>query len=82
MVYGAILAGGIGKRVERHSIPKQFITIGGVPIIVMTIRQFLDNNRIQIIYVAVHQEWFDYANGIFRNNFSDEIGRASCRERV
>ncbi len=72
MVYGAILAGGIGKRVERHSIPKQFITIGGVPIIVMTIRQFLDNNRIQIIYVAVHQEWFDYANGIFRNNFSDD----------
>ena len=39
MIYGAVLAGGIGKRIEKHSIPKQFINIGGVPIIVLTLRK-------------------------------------------
>ncbi len=72
MIYGAILAGGIGKRVERFSIPKQFINIGGIPIIVVTIRQFLANTKIEVIYVAVHKDWMDYAKKLFADNFSKE----------
>lgn len=72
MIYGAILAGGIGKRVQRHSIPKQFITLGGVPIIVMTVREFLKNARIPVIYVAIHKDWIIYAQNLFNENFSVE----------
>ena len=72
MVYGAILAGGIGKRIERFSIPKQFINIGGVPIIIVTLRQFLENNRIDCIYVAVHKDWIAYAEKLFKDSFSKE----------
>ena len=36
MIYGAILAGGVGKRIERYSYPKQFIPVGGTPIIILT----------------------------------------------
>lgn len=72
MIYGAILAGGIGKRVERFSIPKQFINIGGVPIIIVTMRQFLANSRIDLIYVAVHQDWIAYAEKLFTDSFSKE----------
>lgn len=72
MVYGAILAGGIGKRVERYSIPKQFITIGGTPIIVMTVRQFLDNDKLDKIYVAVHKDWMEYADRLFKDSFSEK----------
>ncbi|MGN0180994.1 MAG: D-ribitol-5-phosphate cytidylyltransferase [Candidatus Ornithomonoglobus sp.] len=72
MIYGAILAGGIGKRVERYSIPKQFITIGGVPIIVLTLRRFLENKRLDIIYVAVHKDWIVYADRLFKDSFSKE----------
>lgn len=72
MIYGAILAGGIGKRIERHSIPKQFISLGGVPIIIRTIRQFLANEKIEYIYVAVHKDWCDYADRLFKDSFSIE----------
>ena len=72
MIYGAILAGGIGKRIERFSIPKQFINIGGVPIIVVTLRQFLANNRLDVIYVAVHHDWLSYAEKLFKDSFSKE----------
>lgn len=72
MIYGAILAGGIGKRIERFSIPKQFINIGGVPIIVVTLRQFLANERLDIIYVAVHHDWLTYAEKLFKDSFSKE----------
>lgn len=72
MIYGAILAGGIGKRIERFSIPKQFINIGGVPIIIVTMRQFLANSRIDLIYVAVHQDWIAYAEKLFTDSFSKE----------
>lgn len=72
MIYGAILAGGIGKRIERFSIPKQFINIGGVPIIVVTLRQFLANERLDFIYVAVHHDWLSYAEKLFKDSFSKE----------
>lgn len=72
MIYGAILAGGIGKRIERYSIPKQFINVGGVPIIVITLRQFLANNRLDIIYVAIHRDWLKYAEKLFSDSFSKE----------
>ena len=55
MIYAAILAGGIGKRIERHSIPKQFISIGGTPIIILTVREFLHNDRFEKIYIAMQK---------------------------
>lgn len=72
MIYGAILAGGVGKRLKRFSIPKQFINIGGIPIIVVTMRQFLANDKIDVIYVAVHKDWMDYAKKLFANNLSKD----------
>jgi 4-diphosphocytidyl-2-methyl-D-erithritol synthase len=72
MIYGAILAGGIGKRIERHSLPKQFIQIGGVPIIVVTIRTFLNNDRINKLYIAVHNDWMVYCENLLKASFSKE----------
>lgn len=72
MIYGAILAGGIGKRIERHTIPKQFITIGGSPIILVTLRNFLQNDRLDKIYIAVHKDWIDYLTDLLKQSLSDE----------
>lgn len=72
MIYGAILAGGIGKRIERYSLPKQFIQIGGVPIIVITIRTFLNNDRIDKLYIAVHNDWIVYCENLLKASFSKE----------
>lgn len=70
MIYAAILAGGIGKRVERHSIPKQFIAVGGTPIIVLTVEEFLKNERFEKIYIAVHQDWMNYLRKLLASYFS------------
>ena len=72
MIYGAILAGGIGKRIENHSIPKQFIAIGGTPIIILTVREFINNKRFENIYIAIHREWEDYLRSLLSNYFSME----------
>ena len=72
MIYAAILAGGVGKRIERHSIPKQFISIAGTPIIILTIREFLKNKRFEKIYVAIHPDWKDYLDELIHTAFSDE----------
>lgn len=76
MIYAAILAGGIGKRIERTTIPKQFISIAGTPIIVLTIREFLKNTRFQKIYIAVHKDWKEYLEDLLDSSFShDEVDR-------
>lgn len=72
MIYGAILAGGVGKRVERYSIPKQFITVGGTPIIILTLRSFLQNDRFEKIYIAVHKDWNEYLCNLLNLSFSKE----------
>ena len=72
MIYGAILAGGIGKRIERYSIPKQFISIGNTPIIILTLREFLKNPRFDLIYIAVHEEWENYLEKLLHDNFSKD----------
>lgn len=72
MIYGAILAGGSGKRMERYTIPKQFITIGGTPIIIVTLRNFLQNKRFDRIYIAVHKDWGEYLSNLLKQSFSEE----------
>lgn len=72
MIYAAILAGGIGKRIEKHSIPKQFISIGGTPIIILTVREFLKNNRFEKFYIAIHKDWKEYLQELLTAYFSDE----------
>lgn len=72
MIYAAILAGGIGKRISRYSIPKQFVAIGGTPIIILTLREFLKNVRFEKIYVAVHTDWKDYLKELLDLSVSKE----------
>ena len=72
MIFAAILAGGIGKRIERSSIPKQFLTIGGTPIIILTIREFLKNRRFDKYYIAIHPDWRDYLNNLLKLSFSSK----------
>ena len=76
MIYAAILAGGIGKRIERTSLPKQFISVAGTPIILLTLREFLKNDRLEKIYIAVHKDWKEYLDNLIAASFAEhEISR-------
>ena len=66
MIYAGILAGGVGNRMGVTSMPKQFLSVGGVPIIIHTIQKFLMCSRIDHIYVAVVKDYVSHMNDILR----------------
>jgi len=66
MVIAGIVAGGIGVRMGNSSIPKQFLEIGGKPIILHTIEKFLVSPDIDYIVVGVHADWVDYMEDLVR----------------
>lgn len=70
MIYGAILAGGVGSRMENYTIPKQYIKVAGIPIIIRTVRVFLQNSRMNKIYIAVHKDWILYTENLFLEHFT------------
>ena len=41
MVFGVILAGGTGSRMGNASKPKQYLMLGGKPVIIHTVEKFL-----------------------------------------
>ena len=65
MIFAGIVAGGCGSRVKSAVIPKQFIEIGGVPVIVRTVRAFLAVAEIDMVYVGIKPDWHEYTNELF-----------------
>jgi 2-C-methyl-D-erythritol 4-phosphate cytidylyltransferase len=61
--YVIMLAGGIGKRMNAD-IPKQFIEIGGKPIIAYTIENFQRNPNIEKIVIVCVKEWIEHLKKI------------------
>lgn len=60
MIYGAMLAGGSGTRVKSSNVPKQFIEIDGMPIIVFTLMGMLKVQRFDYIYIAAREDYIEY----------------------
>lgn len=72
MNYAGILAGGIGKRMGRTDLPKQFLMLGKKPIIVHTVEQFLISENIDEIIIAVPSNWLSYTEDIIQKNCNSE----------
>lgn len=60
MIFGAILAGGIGSRMHIGSMPKQFLTLDDKPIIIHTLEKILMCSRIDVIYIGINASWLEY----------------------
>lgn len=71
MVVGGILAGGVGSRMENADMPKQFLELNGIPIIVRTLRAFLEEEKIQYIVVAMNPDWMEYCSGLLQRFEAD-----------
>ena len=68
MVFGAILAGGIGSRMHMADMPKQFLPLGDKPIILHTLEKFLSCQRFEKVYVGVHADWIGYTNDLIEKH--------------
>lgn len=64
MIYGAILAGGKGLRLGNTSIPKQFLNLGGKPVIIQTLEKMLSVTQIDRIYIGCLPDWVVHCNDL------------------
>ena len=73
MNFAGILAGGIGSRME-SKLPKQFLKINGTPIIVYTLRTFLEAPDVDRIVLAMNPQWTDYCTALL-NEYGIDTSR-------
>ncbi len=59
MIFGGLLAGGSGSRMEIATMPKQFIEVKGVPIFIRTLRTFLAVEQFDKVLVSINTDWKD-----------------------
>lgn len=65
-VFGVILAGGNGTRMGNVEKPKQFMEIGGKPIILHTIEKFVMNSEFNQILVLSPKQWIKHTEDLTR----------------
>lgn len=57
MIFGGILAGGTGTRMNMADMPKQFLDLGSKPMVIHTLEKFLLCHRMDQVYIGVHPNW-------------------------
>lgn len=70
-IFAAILAGGAGTRMRGAGRPKQFLEIGGRPILIHSVERFLENDDFETVLVLVPQEWVEYTKELFAEHGID-----------
>ena len=66
MIFGVVLAGGVGSRYGNIEKPKQFLTLGDKPIIIHTIEKFFVNPRFEKIIVLCPAQWVNHTKNIVK----------------
>ena len=65
-VFGVVLAGGVGTRMGNVEKPKQFMEIGGKPIIIHTIEKFVMNPQFDEILVLSPKQWIKHTQDLIK----------------
>lgn len=66
MVFGVILAGGIGSRMGNVEKPKQYLNIADKPIIIHTLEKFYINDKFEKLYVLCPEQWVHHTKNLIR----------------
>lgn len=72
MIFGVILAGGIGSRMGNVEKPKQFLTVGEKPIIIHTIEKFYVNDSFEKLLVLCPAQWVSHTKNLVKKYLKDE----------
>ncbi len=73
MVYAILLAGGVGSRMTGYDVPKQFIMINNVPIIIHTIRKFINCTNIDKIIVCCINSHKEELNDLIKTHLNENL---------
>ena len=66
MIFGAVLAGGIGSRMGNVEKPKQYLNIAGKPIIIHTLEKFYVNDKFEKIIVLCPNQWVNHTENLIK----------------
>jgi 2-C-methyl-D-erythritol 4-phosphate cytidylyltransferase len=66
MVFGVILAGGIGSRMGNVEKPKQYLNIADKPIIIHTLEKFYINDKFEKLYVLCPEQWVHHTKNLVK----------------
>lgn len=74
MVYGVVLAGGIGSRMGGDK-PKQYLTVKNKPIIIYTIEKFFAVSELEKIIVLCPSQWVEHTKNLIEKYIAPAMGR-------
>lgn len=74
MIYGVILAGGIGSRMGGDK-PKQYLNINNKPIIIYTIEKFFTEPAFEKIIVLCPKQWVEHTKNLIEKHLSPAQSR-------
>lgn len=73
-IFAAILAGGMGTRMQSEQKPKQFLEVGGKPIIIHTIEKFISIENFTKILVLTPADWVEYTKDLIEKYMGTDSG--------
>lgn len=71
MVFGVILAGGIGSRMGNVEKPKQYLKVGDKPIIIHTIEKFFVHDEFIKLIVLCPKQWVENTKNLVKKYLGD-----------
>lgn len=66
MVFGVILAGGVGSRMGNVEKPKQYLKVGNKPIIIHTIEKFFVHDAFEKLIVLCPRQWVENTKNLVK----------------
>lgn len=73
MVYALVFAGGVGKRMNSKSLPKQFLEVHGKPILISTLEHFENHPEVNEICLVCAPEWKEYMQRILKRYYITKV---------
>lgn len=80
MVFGVILAGGIGSRMGNVEKPKQFLKIGNKPIIIHTIEKFFVHDSFEKLIVLCPKQWMEHTKNLIKKYLGSDASQVVVLE--
>ena len=71
MIYGMVLAGGVGRRMGSE-IPKQYLEVNGRAIISHTVSTFLKNEHLEQVIVLTPEDWVEDTRSLLARDLGEQ----------
>ncbi|MCR5796534.1 IspD/TarI family cytidylyltransferase [Eubacterium xylanophilum] len=72
MIYGVVLAGGVGSRMGNVGKPKQYLLVGDKPILIHTLEKFYMQSEFEKVLVLCPAEWISHTKNLVKKYIKDE----------